>query len=129
MSIIGSHRGETGFEHNLGLRQFGNLTIAETIAQGVGVTYLSGVRVYDQDNQLLVDVPVANGVKYSREVVRKIVLKAMLGMLKDAAVESGGDYDESAARALVDAKLKLAYYEQSYKAVLDWASEIGIEFS
>jgi ATP-dependent protease HslVU (ClpYQ) peptidase subunit len=61
--------------------------------------------------------------------VRKIVLKAMLGMLKDAAVESGGDYDESAARALVDAKLKLAYYEQSYKAVLDWASEIGIEFS
>ncbi len=45
LSIIGSHLGETGFEHNLGLRKFGNLTIAETIAAGTGVTFLSGVRV------------------------------------------------------------------------------------
>ncbi|RLD43961.1 MAG: hypothetical protein DRI86_08670 [Bacteroidetes bacterium] len=129
LSIIGSHLGETGFEHNLGLRKFGNLTIAETIAAGTGVTFLSGVRVYDQENKLLVDFPVANGVKYSREVVRRIVLKELLKMLKDASKQNSSVYDEQAARQLVDSKLKLAYYEQSYKSVLSWAEEIGIEIN
>ena len=129
LSIIDSHLGETGFEHNLGLRKFGNLTIAETIADGVGVTFLSGVRVYDQENKLLIDFAVANGVKYSREVVRRIVLKELLRMLKDASEQNGNAYDAQAAQQLVDSKLKLAYYKQSYKSVLSWAEEIGIEIN
>jgi len=129
LSIIGTHTGVTGFKHNLGLRQFGDLTIAESIAQGVGVTYLSGVQVYDKNSQLIIDVPVANGVKYSREVVRKLVLKALFRMLKDAAADGGKSFDERATRELIDTKLRHAYYEQSYSAVMEWAKEIGVEFN
>ena len=117
----------SGFEYISGLRKFGDLVIEEGVAQGTGVSFLSYVRIQNQEGDLLIDHPVNNGVKYSRERVRQIVLKELLGMLKEASLKNGKVFDESMARSLVDSKLKHAYYEKSYKAVLDWANSIGIE--
>ena len=126
LSLASTYESESGFMHHFGLRKFGELTIAEMVAQGTGVTYLSGVRVHDKEGALIIDHPVNNGVKYSREKVRRIVLAELLGMLKEATINSGADFDESQARKIIDEKLKGAYYKESYKAVLEWAEGIGI---
>jgi len=126
LTLANTYESESGFMHHFGLRKFGELTIAEMVAQGTGVTYLSGVQVHDKEGKLIIDHPVNNGVKYSREKVRRIVLSELLGMLKEATINNGAEYNETKARNIIDERLKEAYYEESYKAVLEWAEAIGI---
>lgn len=119
---------KSGFEYTFGLRKFGDLTIAESVGQGVGVSYLNSVRVFNGQKELIIDRQVKRGTFYTREKVRQIVLEELLEMLSAAALKEGKEYDFIKARVMIDEKLENAYFEESYKAVLEWAGDIGIEF-
>lgn len=116
----------TGFEYFGGVRDFEGLKIAEVICRGVGVEYLACVRVFDANDNLIIDVPVSNGIRYSREVVRELVLISLLDMLEEAAKENSNEFSRGSVREQLDYKLKMAYYSQSYEAVLAWANSVGI---
>ena len=118
----------SGFEYSYGLREFGDLTIVEEVGRGTAVSYLNNVRVYNKDKDLVVDKSVKKGTHYSREIVRQIVLRELLKMLEEAALNAGKEFDFGKANAVIDEKLKQAYFEKSYKSILSWAETIGIEF-
>jgi len=127
--VVGeNYQADSGFEYIFGLRKFGDLTIAESVGQGTAVSYLNAVRVLNEKGELIIDKHIEKGTHYSRETVRLIVMSALLNMLEDAAHKQGKVYDREKARILIDDKLKLAYYEKSYTSILEWATEVGIEF-
>jgi hypothetical protein len=94
----------TGFEYFGGVRDFEGLKIAEVICRGVGVEYLACVRVFDANDNLIVDVPVSNGIRYSREVVRELVLVNLLSMLQEAAKKNESDFSREVVRKQLDKK-------------------------
>jgi hypothetical protein len=127
--VVGkNYQADSGFEYIFGLRKFGDLTIAESVGRGTAVSYLNAVRVLNEKGELIIDKEVEKGTHYSRETARQIVMSALLNMLEEAARKQGKEYNREKASILINDKLKLAYYEKSYASVLDWASELGIEF-
>jgi hypothetical protein len=129
LMLAGSYTAVSGFNYAVGVREFGNLSIVEEVAQGTAVSYLNGVRVYDENKKLIIDKKATKGTHYSRETVRKIVLEALADMLEEAAKNQGKDYNRNDALNKIDEKLKGAYYSQSYQSVLQWAESIGIQLT
>ena len=121
-----SYVANSGFEYFGGIRDFEGLKIVEMVCRGTGVEYLAYVRVFDANDSLLIDVPVANGILYSREVVRELVLINLLDMLQEAAQKNKSEFSRDVVRQQLDHKLKMAYYSKSYEAILAWANTIGI---
>ena len=128
--VVGaSFQADSGFNYIVGMRQFGDLTITESVGQGTAVTYLNRISVYNGEKELIIDKQVEKGIYYSRETVRQLVLEELLNMLEQAARKQGRKYDRLKARTAIDEKLKDAYYEKSYSSVLKWAETIGIELT
>jgi hypothetical protein len=127
--IIDDFTSSGGFNYLIGIRQFGDLTIVEDVAQGTAVTYLNGIRVFDGEKQLIIDIPVENNTHYSREAVRQLVMRELLDMLEKATKKEGKNYDRTGAQRIIDEKLEEAYYKQSYALILEWAQNIGIELN
>ena len=126
VSQIGeSYLAESGFRYTSGLRNFGSLKIVEDVAGGTAVTFLCGVKVFDEDGTLIIDKKMSNGVHFERERVRKIVLNELLDMLIEANKENI-NFDLNDAKMKINAHLKQAYFESSYKAINNWAVELGI---
>jgi hypothetical protein len=116
----------SGFNHQVGVRQFGKLKIIENVSEGIGVIYLNSILVLDQKGKLVFDAKMDRKTTYSRETARLIVMEGLIEMLRDAADFKNILFDELEARERVDSKLKLAIYETSYDAVIEWAIEEGI---
>jgi len=126
LTLVGnSYKSESGFKFMVGLRTLGSLQIIEGVAKGTAVDYLCGIRVFDENNELVIDIAVNRGTRYEREIVRKLVAKELLHMLNEAN-QNNEDFDYYAAQNKIDEELKLAYYRQSYEAINRWAKEIGI---
>lgn len=119
----------SGFNYQTGVRQFGDLKIVEGVSKGTASIFLTSVLVFDQDGSLIFDGEIRKLTNYSRETVRRLVLNGLMVMLRDAAEKGNKCFDELNAYEVIDQKLKSAYYEQSYKAVIRWAQEIGINIS
>lgn len=117
---------KSGFKYQAGIRQFGDLKIVEGISKGTASFFLISLMVFDKNGTLLFDGEVSKLTNYSRESARRMVLDGLIGMLREAADKAGKHFDELEAYELIDKKLKNAYYEQSYTAVLDWAEKMGI---
>lgn len=115
----------SGFLYNVGVRNFGSLKIIEEVAFGTAVSFLCGIKVFNQDGVLLVDKKMNNGIYYEREKVRKIVLAQLLDMLIEANKENI-NFDLDEVRMKISVHLKQAYYESSYNSINNWAAELGI---
>ena len=126
LTIIGdTFTANSGFKYASGYRDFGSLKIVEDVAGGTGVAFLCGIKVYDKEGELIIDKNIEKGVHFEREVVRRIVLKELLNMLIDVN-KNNEKFDIENARTVIDARLKEAYFESSYRAINIWALQLGI---
>jgi hypothetical protein len=120
-----SYKAESGFKYNSGFRNFGSLKIVEDVAQGTAVTFLCGFRVFDKDGLLIIDKRMHQKFHFERELVRRIVLQELLKMLIEAN-KGNDDFNLIEARIKISEHLKQAYFQSSYKAINNWALEIGL---
>ena len=124
--ISNNYESASGINYIEGVRDFENLTIVESIGHGTAVTFLSGVKIFDKSNKLIVDKAIKKKTYYSREVARSIVFESLLEMLQDASKQENKPFDRFKASVLINDKLKNAYYKESYEAILSWAEDLGI---
>lgn len=117
----------SGFTSLEGFRQFGTLSIREGVLKGTAATFLTSIRVFDQNNTLLFDLAYDRLTGYSRERVRKAVMNQLVHMLYEAAQTQGKSIDQNEVYERIDNELKAVYYSESYKSILSWASEKGIQ--
>ncbi len=127
--VTATHIASSGFQYLAGVREFENLKIVEGVSKGTASIFLTSLMVFDQYDKLIYDAPIKRMCNYSRETARQMVLNGLVEMLREAAESQNNDFDELNAFHIIDTKLKTAYYEISYRAVLNWAKEIGIEIS
>jgi hypothetical protein len=120
---------QSGLTYWSGTREFEGLKIRENIAEGTAVNYINSVQVFDKTNNLIIDEAFPKHTYYTREIVRKRVLKSLIRLMKDAAVKENRSFNETTAASKVDDLLKTAYYQKSYNAVLEWAKQVGIEIN
>ena len=120
-----SHLAKSGFRYGSGVRDFGSLKIVEEFAQGTGVTFLCGIKVFDKEGTLIADKKMDRSFYYEREKVKKVVLHEILNTLIDANKENI-NFELDAARMKINALLNKAYFETSYNAINNWALELGI---
>jgi hypothetical protein len=126
LTIKDSFLSKAGFSHQVGVRDFGELKIIEGVSKGTATMFLNSILVLDQNGKLIFDAEVNKYTNYSREKVRQLVLNGLANMLREAAESEGEYFDEIEIYEKIDAKLKLAFYEQSYSSVLNWAKRTGI---
>ncbi len=124
--IRDSYVSKSGFSHHAGVRQFETLKIIEGVSKGTSTIFLNSILVLDQDGKLIFDAEVEKYTSYSREKVRRLVFEGLITMIREATEAEGVYFDELDTRERLDEKLKRAFYETSYKAVLKWAKEVGI---
>lgn len=127
LMIRNNFKADSGFDYMTGIRKFENLKIVEGISKGTATILLTSVMVFDNNNVLIFDADIRRMTNYSRDKVRQIVLAGMMNMLRESCENSGKYFDENEAYLLLDKKLKLVYYQESYDAALRWAAEIGIK--
>jgi hypothetical protein len=120
-----SYIAESGFRYNTGYRQFGSLKIVEEVARGNAITFLRGVKVFDKDGTLIIDKVMGEKFHFERELVRRLVLKELLNMLVEANKENN-NFDVVEAKTKISKELKQAYFESSYRAINNWALELGL---
>ena len=120
---------DSGFTGLEGLRQFGTLSIREGILKGTPSVFLISIRVYDQNDVLLIDLAFDKLTGYSREKVRKAVMHQLVQLLYEAAEQQGKTFDQNELYEQIDRELKAVYYSESYQAILGWASQYGIELN
>ena len=63
----------SGFNYMVGIRELEGLKIIEGVAEGTACIYLTGIKVLDADNKLVVDIDVEYGTHYTREKVVNLV--------------------------------------------------------
>ena len=129
LAIRESFTANSGLMYQTGTRELGDIRIIEGVAKGIGNILLVSLVVLNQNGQLLFDGEIKRNTNYSREYVRRMVRDGLLAMLREAAESEGKYFNELQALQIIDGKLKAAYYEQSYRAVLDWATKLGINIS
>lgn len=117
---------DSGLSSIEGLRHFGTLSIREGLLKGTASVFLTNIRVFDQNNTLLLDLVYDKLTGYSREKVRKAVLNQLIQLLYEAAETQGKTIDQNEIYERLDRELKMVYFSESYKAVLGWAEEVGI---
>ena len=129
LEVVKSFQAGSGFKYISGFRKFGDLTIVESVTIGIGISYLNNIKVFNEDNELIIDKNLPKHTFYSREKARTVVRDELLYMLEDAAIANDKDYDRLDALEIIDHKLKTAFFKQSYLATLSWAQDIGIELT
>jgi hypothetical protein len=113
----------SGFEISNGFRLFENLVIVESKAKGVGVEFLSGVKIFDKDGKLIIDKSLEKGTRYERSKVVEVVKSSLLRMLSEASVNNP-NFDICQAESIINEKLKTAYYKESYDAINSWYNDL-----
>ena len=126
LAIKERYKASSGLIYARGLRDFNGLKIIEGVAKGTANIFLTSIIVLDQKGDLIYDAEIEKFTNYSREKVRQSVLHGLASMISDASQERGETVDELELYEKLDKKLKTAFYEQSYRSVLDWAKEINL---
>lgn len=125
--VRSSYQGSSGLLAMEGIRSFGTVTIREAVLKGTGTVFLTGVRVFDQNDVLLLDLSFDRFTTYSREKVRKAVLSELVQLLTESATRQGQSIDVMLAWEKINNELNMAFYANSYQAILPLAKEWGIE--
>ena len=126
LAIKNSYVAKSGFNYMTGIRHFENLKIVEGVTKGTASIFLTSLMVFDSNNILIFDGDIQHFTSYSRERVRQLILDGLIKMLVESCEQEGKFFDELEAYEMLDKKLKLSYYKESYKAVLGWAEKVGI---
>ena len=126
--VKNNYLAQSGFNYLTGAREFGKLRIVEGVSKGTASMLLISVMVFDQNNVLIYDAEIPRMTSYSRERVRQMVLEGMINMLRESCEVNGKCFDELQAYEMLDKKLKLVYFSESYEAAINWADDLGIEF-
>ncbi|WP_448518175.1 hypothetical protein [Rhodoflexus sp.] len=117
----------SGFTVYTGERAIEGIIIEEGIAQGIGVTYLSSLRIRcSTTNRILWEDSFRN-VTYNRERVRKIVGEQLIKSFTDSLRRSNMQIPRETIENHVNQLLDKAYYEQTDRALLDILAGWGIE--
>lgn len=127
LTVKNKYLAKSGFNYMTGIREFGNLKIVEGVSKGTASILVNSVMVFDQNNVLIFDADIPRYTSYSREKVRQMVMEGMINMLRESCDANDKYFDELQAYQLLDQKLKLVYFRESYEAALNWANEIGIK--
>lgn len=125
--IKNNYLSQSGFNFMTGVREFENLKIVEGVAKGTASVFLTSVMVFDKNNVLIFDGDIKFRTGYSREKARQLVLEGLVNIIRESCEMNNRYFDELATYALLDKKLKWAYFKESYEAVISWAEEIGLE--
>lgn len=114
---------QSGFEINNGYRSFENLVILESIAKGVGISFLNSIKIFDKNQKLIIDKTLEKNTRYERKLVVAIVKNCLLNLLKEAS-KNNADFDINKAESMIQEKLENAYFKESYDAILDWFNDL-----
>lgn len=124
LAVRDSFKSNSGLNYIAGVREFENMKIVEGVSKGTANIFLTSLMVFDKNGILIYDAKVGNLSNYSREFARQMVLKGLVEMLCEAAKKESRDFNREEAIRLIDSKLKSAYFQQSYKAALNWYDEL-----
>ncbi len=120
-------RQQSGFNYLVGVREFQGLYIVEQIADGTGCTFLCGIKILCANSkELIKEIEVKNGVRYSRLRTLELVKVSLLEILEEAVRHEGHSFNYENANKLITEQLDTCYFEQSRKAILNWAKSVGI---
>ncbi|PTN09292.1 hypothetical protein C8N47_105133 [Mangrovibacterium marinum] len=127
LELQASYLAPSGFNYQAGVRELDGLIIVEAVAEGVGCTYLCGIRVLNKaDNTLVAEINVPRNVHYSRQKCVDLVSKELVDLLVNAATKGQYWIDREAALRKINTLLDNCYFEQSRKSILIWAESLGI---
>lgn len=117
----------SGFTVYIGEREMEGIIIQESIAQGIGVTYLSSLRITDAASGKIIWEDSFRNVPYSRERVYQMVgaklKEVFLATLKRQNMHIPAEQIEKRIGELLDK----AYYEQTDNEILSVLRKWGIE--
>ncbi|GAB4349690.1 MAG: hypothetical protein OHK0038_28370 [Flammeovirgaceae bacterium] len=115
----------SGFDIKLGLRDCGDIKIYEGVADGIGRTYLSKIRV-EVKGVVLIDENFEK-TPYSKEYVVRFVGEKMFVYFMEAFRREGYFFDSQEIRHRISEILNKAYFEKSDKAILEVVRSWGID--
>lgn len=116
---------QSGFDIKLGVREGSDIRIYEGVADGVGITFLSKIRVDIKGNTVIDE----NFIKtpYSREFVRKFIGEKLVAYIKEATKRQGYNVSELEINYKVNQILDKIYYEKPDAAISQVLEGWGIE--
>lgn len=127
LSIVQSFLAKSGFNYQVGVRDFQGLLIIEGIVEGTACTYLSGIQVRDKESgEEICTIQVPQYTRYSRQVVVSLVQEHLSNKIADSAIKDGQALDMSDVRRQVADMLDECYFAESRQAALNWARRVGI---
>lgn len=127
LSIVQSFLAKSGFNYQVGVRDFQGLLIIEGVVEGTACTYLSGIQVRDKESgEEICTIPVPQYTRYNRQVVVSLVKEHLSKAIAANAIKEGTAIDMEDVRRQVGDMLDQCYFEKSRKAAWDWAKRMGI---
>lgn len=127
LSVVQSFLAKSGFNYQVGVRDFQGLLIIEGIVDGTACTYLSGIQVRDKESGTeICTIQVPKYTRYSRQVVVSLVQEHLSNQIADSAIREGQALDMSDVRRQVADMLDECYFAESRQAALSWARRVGI---
>lgn len=127
IDVYGSYEAKSGFNYLVGVRELHGLYIVEQVADGIGCTYLCGIKILCANTKVLIkEIEVKNGVRYSRLRTLQLVKAGLLEILEEAAIQQGHSFSYEQVSRFIMKQLDACYFEQSRKAILNWAKAVGI---
>ena len=115
------------FTYSIGVRETHGMYIVEAIVEGVGVTFLSGIRLIEKaTSKEICSIPVVHGTTYSRQLVASTVKQHLCQTIESAAIAEGRATDKEDVERQVNQILDECYFMESRKTVLRWAESVGI---
>ena len=127
MNIYQAYQAPSGFTYQRGIREIEGLLIVEDVAEGTACMFLSGVKGIERESgQVLFDIPVERGTKYSRQHVMEIVQQQMCDILTQSLKQEGQTIDYNTIEQHVAKLLDDCYFSESRQAALSWAKRVGI---
>ncbi len=127
MNIYQAYQAASGFTYQRGIREIEGLLIVEDVAEGTACMFLSGVKGIERESgQVLFDIPVERGTRYSRQRVMEIVHQQMCDILTQSLKQEGQTIDYNTIEQHVAKLLDDCYFSESRQAALSWAKRVGI---
>ena len=126
-TLLQSFHATSGFNYQIGMRKASGLTIVEGFAEGTGCSFLNKIVVlYGEKQQVIADIVLPQGTYYSRETAMESIKDELCKYFFQACLKEQLDFSKEDVEKQVTELLDNCYFSESRKAVLDWATEVGI---
>lgn len=129
LQVVAMMISNAGFRCQVGARQIGNILIEEATADGTGITFFSGIKVFqvEGNKKELIDEKVfEKGTRYTRQLARETAENLILDMVVDALTRQDKSVNTSDLIDGVKNLLDKSYYEKTDAAVLQLVKDLGL---